>query len=105
MQKPRKCRYCSVTVVFAKNEETGKVVPVDVQAPIYKVMFYEKETVAERVRETIPDDDDSGAPGIQYGVSHWATCAGREKAKADLEKRRGKSAGEAERKRALRGVP
>lgn len=32
----KKCRGCSVMVLFAKNE-TGKVIPLDTQAPTYEI--------------------------------------------------------------------
>ncbi len=60
--KESKCAGCGATIVWAVNPATGKKVPLDPRAPIYR--FVDAPGGPEALRET----------DGELMVSHFATC-------------------------------
>lgn len=69
----RPCNYCPKSIVWAINEH-GKKIPLDPQAPVYRIVRFDQEAGAYIV-ERAGADVGSGLNPTNY-VSHFATCSG-----------------------------
>jgi hypothetical protein len=67
-----KCRSCSAWIFWAKNEKSGKAMPID-HAPVAGGNLVVSDTAAGVFvkHDTAPD-----VPGLKY-VSHFVTCPDR----------------------------
>ena len=71
--EPKKCNYCETLIAFVRTVE-GKIVPVDIEAPVYRV-----STINASAKRIHNKGD------VRAYVNHWKTCAGREQAAADRD--------------------
>jgi hypothetical protein len=55
----RPCKKCDVKIAFARTS-TGKMIPLDMRAPVYRIVEGDGEMQAERVDDCF--------------VTHFATC-------------------------------
>jgi hypothetical protein len=58
------CKGCGAKILWAINPATGGKIPLDIRAPIYRVLLKQDGTY-EALKE------DQG----EFGVSHFATCS------------------------------
>jgi len=70
------CRYCGRPIVWAVDAK-GTKHPLDAIAPAFRITGYDRATEEVRIER-----DDRAA------LSHWVTCAARDRVKADQIRRR-----------------
>lgn len=62
--KTAKCKECGKDIIWATNPATGKHVPLDAKAVVYKIEAREVEGKEVYLALQNPD----------FKVTHWATC-------------------------------
>lgn len=65
--KATRCKRCPITMVFARNEDTGNMIPVDITSTVYMVFLRPNGEVTCRPLKW------AGQP-MATGVSHYVTC-------------------------------
>lgn len=85
----RKCRYCKANIAFARNVDSDKLVPIDPRPAVYRVRQYASGQIG---CEQLKPDPGQVNPEVFYGVSHFTTCSGVDKAKAAQKKRASRGA-------------
>jgi hypothetical protein len=90
MSDPR-CRYCPAPLLWATSHSSGKPLPLDppeVEPEVGKRIVAYNPASGRGVMVTARNIDDCGkwaAKGVTFHVSHWATCAGRDQARAEYD--------------------
>lgn len=81
-----KCKYCPAQVIFVRSATTQQWVVLDVEPnPAGNTVIVDDKAVVAHGGLFEPD-----LSHLPTYMSHWATCAGRERARKDADAKKGK---------------